>query len=88
MLDSLDVKIKVSYSHNHQSNAVERFHKTLWALLRTKKCNSENDWEKVYHSNASIQCKPTLLNFIQPVQNFSWKKTKPSPSFPLSKVQT
>ena len=30
ILDSLDVKIKVGYSHNHQSNAVERFHRTLW----------------------------------------------------------
>ena len=46
MLDALDIKLKVGFSHNHQSNPVERFHRTLWALLRAKKCNGENDWEK------------------------------------------
>ena len=46
MLISLDVKIKVGYSYNHQSNAGERFDRTLWALLKAKTCNGENDWEK------------------------------------------
>ena len=32
--------------YNHQSNQVERFHKTLWNLLKAKKSNGETDWEK------------------------------------------
>ena len=36
MTDSLNVKIKVRQSYNHQSNPVERFHRSLWALLRAK----------------------------------------------------
>ena len=36
MTDSLNVKIKVRQSYNHQSKPVERFHRSLWALLRAK----------------------------------------------------
>ena len=39
MLEGINVNIKVGYAHNHQSNPVERFHRTLWALLRAKKMN-------------------------------------------------
>ena len=46
MLEGLDVNIKVGYAHNHQSNPVERFHRTLWALLRAKKMNGVSDWER------------------------------------------
>jgi len=46
LLNALDVNIKVGFSHNHQSIPVERFHRTLWALLKAKKANGENDWEK------------------------------------------
>ncbi len=44
LLNALDVNIKLGFSHNHQSNPIERFHRTLWALLRAKKANGENDW--------------------------------------------
>ena len=46
MLEGLDINIKVGYAHNHQSNPVERFHRTLWALLRAKKMNGDSDWER------------------------------------------
>jgi hypothetical protein len=46
LLNALDVNIKIGFSHNHQSNPVERFHRTLWALLKAKRANGENDWEK------------------------------------------
>ena len=46
MLEGMDVKIKVGYAHNHQSNPVERFHRTLWALWRAKKINGDSDWER------------------------------------------
>ena len=46
MLEGMDVNFKVGYAHNHQSNPVERFHRTLWALLRAKKINGDNDWER------------------------------------------
>ena len=36
MTDSLNLKIKVRQSYNHQSKPVERFHRSLWALLREK----------------------------------------------------
>ena len=36
MTDSLNLKIKVRQSYNHQSKPVERFHRSLWALLRAK----------------------------------------------------
>ena len=45
LLNALDVNIKIGFSHNHQSNPVERFHRALWALLKAKKANGENDWE-------------------------------------------
>ena len=40
------VQIKVGTPYNHNSNPVERFLKTLWSLLKAKKANGENDWEK------------------------------------------
>ena len=43
MLEGMDVNIKEGYAHNHQSNPVKRFHRTLWALLRAKKLNGDND---------------------------------------------
>ena len=46
MMGLLKVKIKVGEIYNHQSILMERFHQTLWALLRAKKCNGENVWEK------------------------------------------
>ena len=46
LLNSSDINIKVGFSHNHQSNAFEKFHKTLWALLRAKKSNGMNYCEK------------------------------------------
>ena len=64
-LNFLSINVKVGFSHNHQSNAVERFHKTFWALLRAKKSNGENYLEK---------CLPTLIlalfDKFKPSQNF------------------
>ncbi len=62
LLNALDVNIKLGFSHNHQSNPIERFHRTLWALLRAKKANGENDWEKSL---------PTLILAYNATQHFS-----------------
>ena len=59
---SLDVNIKIGFSHNHQSNPVERFHRTLWALLKAKRANGENDWEKSL---------PTLILAYNATQHYS-----------------
>jgi len=45
LLKGLDVKFKLGISHNLQSNPVEKFHRTLWALLKAKKANEENDFQ-------------------------------------------
>ena len=58
MLDSLDVKIKVEYSHK----SAHIVHRTVWALLRTKKCNGENDLEKSL---------PTLILAYNATQHYS-----------------
>ena len=34
------------HPYSHQSNPMERFHRTLWSLLRAKMANGEQDWEK------------------------------------------
>jgi len=62
LLNSLDVNIKIGFSHNHQSNPVERFHRTLRALLKAKKANGENDWEKSL---------PTLILAYNATQHYS-----------------
>ena len=62
LLNGLDVNIKINFSHNHQSNPVKRFHRTLWALLRAKKANGETDWEKSL---------PTLILAYNATQHFS-----------------
>ena len=62
LLNALNVNIKIGFSHNHQSNPVERFHRTLWALLKAKKANGENDWEKSL---------PTLILAYNLTQHFS-----------------
>jgi len=46
MMSNLNVKIKMNTPYNHQSNPIERFHRTLWSLLKASKINGENDWEK------------------------------------------
>ena len=43
MMSSLNVKIKVGTQNSHQSNPVERFHRTLWVLLKAKKVNGSLD---------------------------------------------
>ena len=62
MLEGLDVSIKVGHAHYNQSNPVERFHRTLWALLRAKKSNGENDWERSL---------PTLIMAYNATQHYS-----------------
>ena len=62
LLNSLDVNIKIGFSHNHQSNPVKRFHRTLWALFKAKKANGENDWEKSL---------PTLILAYNATQHYS-----------------
>ena len=39
----IGVHIKISAFYNHQSNPVERFHRTLWNLIRAKIVNGEKD---------------------------------------------
>ena len=68
LLNALDVKIKIGFSHNHQSNPVERFHRTLWALLKAKKANGENDWEKSL---------PTLMLAYNATQHLSTNSSPP-----------
>ena len=43
MMSSLNVKIKVGTQNSHQLNPVERFHRTLWVLLKAKKVNGSLD---------------------------------------------
>ena len=62
LLNALDVNIKIGFSHNHQSNPVERFHRTLWPLLKAKKANGEKDWEKSL---------PTLILAYNATQHYS-----------------
>ena len=62
LLKDLDVNIKIGFRHNHQSNPVERFHRTLWALLKTKEANGEDDWEKSL---------PTLILAYNATQHYS-----------------
>ena len=45
MMRRMGVQIKIMHPYNHQSNPVERFHRTLWNLLRAKLANGEQDWE-------------------------------------------
>ena len=63
----MGVRIKIAAPYNHQSNPVERFHRTLWSLLKAKMANGEQDWEKsisaielAYNSSiyASTGCSP------------------------------
>ena len=57
---SLNVSIKVGTPYNHQSNHVERFYKTL---LKAKKANGVNDWEKsLLTFNFSTQDYSTLCS--------------------------
>ena len=46
MMLKMGLRIKISAPYNHQSNPVERFHRTLWNLLQAKMTNGEQDWEK------------------------------------------
>ena len=62
LLKGLDVKFKLGISHNLQSNPVEKFHRTLWALLKAKKANEENDWEYSL---------PTLILSYNAIQQYS-----------------
>ena len=62
MMSSLNVKIKVGTPYSHQSNPVERFHRTLWALLKAKKVNGSLDWEKSL---------PTLVLAYNATQHYS-----------------
>ena len=40
------VRIKISAPYNHQSNPVERFHRTFLNLIQAKMANREQNWEK------------------------------------------
>ena len=62
LLNTLNINVKVGFSHNHKSNPVERFHRTLWALLKVKKSNCENDWERSL---------PTLILEYNATQHYS-----------------
>ena len=74
MMLKVGVHIKISAPYNHQSNLVERFHQTLWNLLRAKMANGEQDCEKslpaielAYYSNihASTSCSPVRGFYYQ-----------------------
>ena len=67
MMKKMGVHVKVMHPYNHQSNPVERFHRTLWNLLRAKLANGEKDWEAAlpaitlaYNaaSHSSTKCSP------------------------------
>ena len=46
MMKKMGVHVKVMHPYNHQSNPVERFHRTLWNLLRAKLANGEQNWKQ------------------------------------------
>ena len=48
MMSALNVRIKAGTPYSHNFNPIERFHRTLWSLLKAKKANGDNNWEKVY----------------------------------------
>ena len=65
--------------YNHQSNPIERFHKTIRSLLKAKKPIRKNDWEKrlptlilAYNANQhySTLCSPARL-FLCHIYHFS-----------------
>ena len=67
MMKKMGVHVKIMHPYNHQSNPVERFHRTLWNLLRAKLANGEHNWEitlpavtLAYNaaSHSSIGCSP------------------------------
>ena len=47
-MGALNVKIKVGTPFQHNSNPIERFHRTLLSLLKAKKANGECNWNKKY----------------------------------------
>ena len=72
MMLKMGLRIKISAPYNHQSNPVERFHRTLWNLLRAKMANGEQDWKKsipaielAYNSSKHVStgCSPARFFF-------------------------
>ena len=73
----MGVHIKISAPYNHQSNTVERIHRTLWNLLRAKIVNGDKDWEQylpmielAYNLSIHIStvCSPSSLFWIREVE--------------------
>jgi hypothetical protein len=62
MMKALNVKVKVGTPYSHNSNPIERFHRTLWALLKGKRANGECNWEKSL---------PTLILAYNATQHYS-----------------
>ena len=44
MYSKLGVHFQFGHSDNHQSNPLERFHRTLWSLIRNLRAEGEDDW--------------------------------------------
>ena len=83
LLNALDVNIKIGFSHNHQSNPVERFHRTLWVLLKAKKANGEKSLPILILAYNATQ--NYSIN-SSPCQKFSWKRIKHSSLVFVAKI--
>ena len=44
MYSKLEVHFQFGHSDNHQSNPLERFHRTLWSLIRNLRAEGEDNW--------------------------------------------
>ena len=44
MFSKLGVHFQFGHADNHQSNFVERFHRTLWAPIRNLRAKGKNNW--------------------------------------------
>jgi len=61
MMGALNVKIKVGAPFQHNSNPIERFHRTFWFLLKAKKAKGECNWGKSLPTLIYLTMPPNII---------------------------